>query len=182
MMADYMVDLARRHVSDLRIAFKPHPGLLTELYKHPDWGRERADAYYEQWHTMENTELVDGAFVDLFRESDAMVHDSGSFVVDYLYFNHPVMYVSQNIERAKTYVNEPGRRAYDAHYIGSTTADVERFVDEVVLAGNDTMEPVRTAYYEQFLKQPGGRSTAENMYNDMVCGLWPAVADGNDKQ
>lgn len=168
MMADYMVDLAQRYKDCLRIAFKPHPGLLTELYKHPDWGRERADAYYDRWRNMENTKLADGAFVELFRESDAMVHDSGSFVVDYLYFNRPVMFVSQNIERAKSYVNVPGRRAYEAHYIGSTTDDIERFVRDVVMNGHDTMEPVRRAYYQEFLKQPRGQLTAENIYRDMV--------------
>ncbi|MBR0049310.1 MAG: CDP-glycerol glycerophosphotransferase family protein [Prevotella sp.] len=168
MMADYMVGLARRHSNDLHIVFKPHPGLLTELYMHTEWGKERADEYYGLWRSMENTSLADGTFIDLFRESDAMVHDSGSFVVDYLYFNHPVMYVSQNIERAKGYVNEPGRCAYDAHYIGRTTADVEHFVDQVVLSGHDTMEPVRKAFYNRFLKPPGGHTTAQNIYADMV--------------
>ena len=171
MMADYMVDLARRHTADLQIAFKPHPGLLTELYKHPDWGQQRADDYYNLWRTMPNTQLADGAFINLFQGSDAMVHDSGSFVIDYLYFDRPVMYVSQNIERAKSFVNEPGRHAYDAHYIGSTTDDVEHFVSDVVLGGHDTMQAVRQAYYQEFLLPPGGQTTARNMYADMVRSL-----------
>ena len=171
MMADYMVDLARRHKDDLQIAFKPHPGLLTELYKHPEWGRERADEYYRTWRTMPNTQAEEGTFIDLFRGSDAMVHDSGSFVIDYLYFNHPVMYVSQNMERAKSYVNTPGKKAYEAHYTGSTTEDVERFVNEVVLGGNDPMKAARETYYNEFLAQPGGKTTAQNMYDDIVRSL-----------
>lgn len=171
MMADGMVSLARRHRDDLQIAFKPHPGLLTELYKHPDWGPRRADAYYDQWRTMPNTQLADGDFIDLFQGSDAMVHDSGSFVIDYLYFNHPVMYVTQNMERAKSFVNEPGREAYNAHYEGSTMDDVERFADNVVLRGRDTMEAARRAYYDKYLAQPGGQTTARNMYDDIVQSL-----------
>lgn len=171
MMAEYMVELARRHTADLQIAFKPHPGLLTELYKHPDWGKARTDDYYNMWRQMPNTQLVDGTFINLFQGSDAMVHDSGSFVIDYQYFNRPVMYVSQHIERAKSFVNEPGRKAYDAHYIGRTTGDVERFVDEVVLQGHDVMQDVRRAFYEEYLVQPGGQSTARNMYDDIVRSL-----------
>jgi len=171
MMADAMVELARRHTADLQIAFKPHPGLLTELYKHPDWGQQRADEYYDLWRRMPNTQLADGEFVNLFQGSDAMVHDSGSFVIDYLYFDHPVMYVTQDMERAKSYVNEPGRHAYDAHYSGKTMADVEHFITDVVLGGNDPLKPVREAYYQEFLVQPDGQLTAQNMYNDIVQSL-----------
>lgn len=171
MMADFMVSLARQHVDDLQIAFKPHPGLLSELCQHPEWGRERADAYYDLWRTMPNTQLADSEFVNLFQGSDAMIHDSGSFVIDYLYFNHPVMYVSQNIERAKSYVNEPGRKAYEAHYIGSTNSDVEHFVTDIVLQGQDTMQEVRQAYYDKYLRQPDGQSTAKNIYNDILRSL-----------
>lgn len=171
MMANYMVELAKRHVGDLQIAFKPHPGLLTVLYRHPDWGRQKADAYYNLWRTMPNTQLADGAFINLFEGSDAMVHDSGSFVVDYLYFDHPVMYVTQDIERAKTYVNEPGRKAYEAHYIGTTNNDVEQFVNQVVLQGQDTMQEIRQSYYDKYLKQPSGQSTARNIYDNIVRSL-----------
>ena len=171
MMADYMVELAKRHTDDLQIAFKPHPGLLTELYKHPDWGKEKADAYYNLWCQMPNTQLFDGTFINLFQGSDAMVHDSGSFVIDYLYFNHPVMYVSKDIERAKSFVNEPGRQAYNAHYVGVNLDDIERFVNEVVLNANDTMQTVRQAFYREFLAQPAGKMTACNIYDDIVRSL-----------
>lgn len=171
MMADYMIELAKKHPNDLQIAFKPHPGLLTELYKHPDWGKEKADAYYDQWRKMENTQLADGEFVNLFQGSDAMVHDSGSFVIDYLYFHHPVMYISQDIERAKSYVNVPGQQAYGAHYIGSTLDDIERFVNDVVLGGKDTMQEKRQDYFNEFLQSPDGQSTASNIYHDMLRSL-----------
>lgn len=170
-MADFMVALAKKHTNDLQIAFKPHPGLLSALYIHPEWGQEKADSYYNLWRTMPNTQLVDGPFINLFQGSDAMVHDSGSFVIDYLFFNHPVMYISSNIEHRKKFVNEPGKKAFDAHYIGSCAEDVERFVNEVVLAGADTMQTTRQEFYQQYLSQPGGQSTAQNMYDDIVKSL-----------
>ena len=92
-------------------------------------------------------------------------------MVDYLYFNRPVMYVTQDIERAKSYVNEPGRHAYDAHYAGANTDDVERFVNDVVLAGHDTMLATRQAFYDEYLARPGGQSTAKNIYDDMLRAL-----------
>ena len=100
-----------------------------------------------------------------------MVHDSGSFVIDYLYFHHPVMYISQDIERAKSYVNVPGQQAYGAHYIGSTLDDIERFVNDVVLGGKDTMQEKRQDYFNEFLQPPDGQSTASNIYHDMLRSL-----------
>jgi CDP-glycerol glycerophosphotransferase (TagB/SpsB family) len=135
---------------------------------HPEWGKEKADAYYDRWRNMPNTQLADGEFVNLFQGSDAMVHDSGSFVVDYLYFQKPVMYVSQDIQRAKSYANIPGQQAYDAHYIGRTCDDVAHFVEHVVLSGQDTMQARRQTFYQEFLAQPGGQSTAQNIYQDII--------------
>ena len=171
-MADLMAALAKEYSDRIQIAFKPHPGLLTELYKHPEWGRQRADAYYQLWRQMPNTQLADGPFKDLFQGSDAMVHDSGSFVVDYLYFNRPVMYVTRDIQRAKSFVNLPGQEAYDAHYVGATLDEVEHFIDDVVLAGHDTMTSVRQAFYDRFLARPNGKTVAENMYQDILTSLF----------
>ena len=171
MMADFMVELAERYRNELEIAFKPHPNLLSQLQKHPDWGYERTEAYYKKWQTMENTQLADGEFVNLFRDSDAMIHDSGSFVVDYLYFNHPVMFVTRDIERAKSYVNEPGKRAYDAHYVGKTLDDVQNFVDQVVLGGNDTKQTDRQQFFSSFLEEADGLTVAQHIYDDMVRSL-----------
>jgi hypothetical protein len=100
-----------------------------------------------------------------------MIHDSGSFVVDYLYFNHPVMFVTSDIERAKSYVNEPGKRAYDAHYVGKTLDDVQNFVDQVVLGGNDTKQTDRQQFYSSFLEEADGLTVAQHIYDDMVRSL-----------
>jgi hypothetical protein len=170
-MAELMLTLAREYSDRLQIAFKPHPALLTQLYEHKEWGRERADAYYAQWRSMDNTQIETGQFIDLFMTSDAMIHDSGSFVVDYLYFNHPVMFVTRDIERAKSYVNEPGKRAYDAHYVGKTLDDVQNFVDQVVLGGNDTKQTDRQQFYSSFLEEADGLTVAQHIYDDMVRSL-----------
>jgi CDP-glycerol glycerophosphotransferase (TagB/SpsB family) len=97
-MAELMLELAQAYKDRIQIAFKPHPSLITQLYQHPDWGKERADDYYARWQQMENTQLETGGYVDLFMTSDAMIHDSGSFVVEYLYANRPVMFVSINLQ------------------------------------------------------------------------------------
>ena len=170
-MADLMVTLAREYSDKIQIAFKPHPALLTQLYQHEEWGRERTDEYYDLWRTMPNTQLEAGEFVDLFMTSDAMIHDSGSFAVEYHYSRKPVMFVSKNMKPILDTQSTFGLKAYDMHYIGKDESDIRRFIDDVVLGGNDPMRPEREQFFRDYLLPPGGKSVAQNMLDDIVESL-----------
>lgn len=171
-MADQMLELAQKHTDDLQIAFKPHPRLLTELYRHPEWGKERTDAYYDKWASSENTQLETAGFVDLFMTSDAMVHDSGSFAVEYHYSLKPVMFVSTDMEPLLATQGELGKAAYKMHYIGKDMAEVEHFICDVVIGGNDTMRSWREWFFNEYLLPPGGKSVAQNTLDDLTYSLF----------
>ena len=170
-MAELMVSLAQEYKDTLQIAFKPHPALLTQLYEHKDWGRERADAYYRLWTEMENTQLETGQFIDLFMTSDAMIHDSGSFAVEYHYSQKPVMFVSRDMTPILASLSNFGKQAYGLHYIGATEQDIRHFIDDVVLGGNDPMLPQREQFFQDYLLPPGGKSVAQNVIDDIVESL-----------
>ena len=170
-MAEPMLQLAKTHKDSLHIAMKPHPRLKTELYEHQDWGREKTDAYYAEWEQMENTQLEVGDFADLFAGSDAMIHDCGSFLCDYLYFRKPVMFVSQHIAQAKACVNDFGKMAYDMHYIGKTIDDIHRFIEQQVMKGDDPMKEKRDGFFKAHLLPPQGKTVAQNIYQDMLNSL-----------
>ena len=167
-MADLMVKMAREYADKVQIAFKPHPALLTQLYKEEGWGRQRTDEYYALWQTMENTQLETGDFIDLFMSSDAMVHDSGSFAVEYHYTKKPVMFMAKDIDAILEPQSDFGKKAYAMHYIGKEEGDIRRFVDEVVLGGDDPMLPQRERFYDDYLLPPGGKSVAQNVLDDIV--------------
>ena len=171
-LAAYMRQLAVDYSDKVTIAFKPHPRLYTELVKHPDWGEERAKEYYDFWKNGSTTQLETGDFVDLFKGSDAMIHDCGSFTVDYLYFDKPVLYDNPDIDGAKATANETGKAAYDVHYTVTRNDDIKRFIDDVVLAGNDPLKPKREEYYKQYLLPPNGKSVAQNIYDDLVKSIF----------
>ena len=84
----------------------------------------------------------------------------------------PLWSTTSTSQRAKSFVNLPGQEAYDAHYTGATLDDVEHFVDDVVLAGHDTMTLVRQAFFDRFLARPNGKTVAENMYQDILTSLF----------
>lgn len=170
-MAQLMVDIAQTYSDRLQIAFKPHPSLMTQLYSHPDWGKERTDQYYELWQQMPNTQLETGQYADLFMTSDAMIHDSGSFAVEYHYSQNPVMFMSKDMEDTLSTQSDFGKQAYAMHYIGANEQDIRRFIDDVVLGGNDPMRPQREHFFKEYLLPPGGKSVAQNVIDDIVKSL-----------
>ena len=165
-IAESMLQLAERYKDKIQIAFKPHPRLLDKLYKLEGWGVEKADKYYQAWADGENTMLVSGSYASLFKTSDAMIHDCSSFTGEYLYTGKPVMYLAK--EDHLDFMNEFGRLCFEQHYKGRTINDVEWFINEVVIKGNDTMKTRRKQFYRDYLMPPNNRSVAENMYSEFA--------------
>lgn len=161
-MAEFMLELTNLYKDTIQFAFKPHPRLLSELYKHKDWGKNKALNYYKEWETRENTQLEQGEFINLFKTSDAMVHDSGSFCVEYHYTGNPVMYIANNLEEILTDRSEFGKLAILHHYIGKCKEDIINFIENIVLQGNDPMKPDREVFYKNYLLPPNGKSVTEN--------------------
>lgn len=170
-MADFMLEMAHKYKDKLQIAFKPHPSLLTELYLHPEWGKERTDAYYATWRDLDNGQLDEGEFKDLFMTSDAIIHDCGSFSIEYHYSLKPAMYVSQDLKEYTDTLSEFGRMAVNLHYKASNREDILHFIGHNVLGEDDPMLPARQEFYNKYLLPPGGKSVVENTLSDILKSL-----------
>ncbi len=155
--AELMQTLAKEYEGRIQFAFKPHPRLKTELYKTEGWGPERTDAYYAFWAEGANTQLETGTFVELFRGSDAMIHDCNSFIAEYHYTGKPVLFLTRSLTHIRRSIGRFGAAALDAHYISDRCEDIRGFLDNVVLGGNDPKRVERRAFYEEYLKPAGDR-------------------------
>ena len=164
----FMQDLAISHKDTIQIAFKPHPRLLSALYDTPEWGKEKADAYYDWWASGENTQLETGQFYALFKYSDAMIHDCDSFMGDYLLTGKPVLFTSDNLEETEAQLDDFGKAALHSHYIGRDVQDILSFVENIEADGPDPKATDREQAYQKYLLPPNGVSAAENIYNDIV--------------
>lgn len=171
-LSDFMLEQARKYADMVQFAFKPHPNLLQELYDYPDWGKKRADEYYKAWRDMENGQLDEGGFVDLFKTSDALIHDCGTFTAEYLYTKKPVMFVSNHIESELAELSKMGKAALEANYTGASKDDVIKFIDDVVIGGNDPKEPVRSQFFVKYLEPESGETVTGNTYCDLVKSIW----------
>lgn len=162
---DFMIQIADVFKDSVQFVFKPHPLLKPALYNHPDWGKKKTDDYYKSWAEGENTAFVNGDYADLFKSSDAMIHDCGSFIIEYLYVQKPVMILG-NFDRLSQ-SNKVGREAYACHYEGKTQADIRSFIEKVLLKGDDVLFAKRKSFFDAVLSPPNGLSVSDNIITDL---------------
>lgn len=170
-LSDVMLNIAKRYQHQIQIAFKPHPRLLTELYDHPEWGKEKADEYYKKWKDLPNGQLETGDFISLFYYSDALIHDSSSFVMDYMYFEKPEFFLTEDIDSYIQEADELAQKVYRNIYHGKTEKKIIEFIDNVVIAGHDSKLQIRKQIVKEHMMSPNGRTAAENIYHDICKSL-----------
>jgi len=124
--------LAEEYKSRIVWAFKPHPLLREKLYKHISWGKKRTDEYYEFWNSNEYTQLEEGEYEDLFCSSNALIHDSGSFLAEYLYLKKPVAYMMAK-KNNQNYFTDFGLKALSSCVVINDFIGVVNFVDNLIL-------------------------------------------------
>lgn len=160
--ADFMLELARKYEKSIEICFKPHPILRNRLNK--IWGKNKTDDYYNKWNLNNNTFLSEGQYMDLFLTSDAMIHDSASFIVEYLFVNKPVMRTS-NGEELSTQFSSFGMSCLEQYYHADNESDIELFIQNVI-NGVDPLLEQRTKYINEGLIPKG--SPSQNIINDII--------------
>jgi hypothetical protein len=165
--ADFMLDLANKYQNEIQISFKPHPVLRGKLNNDEIWGTQKTDSYYQKWAELSNGQLNDGEYIDLFVTSDGMIHDSGSFVVEYLYTKKPVMFLLRD-ESIKNRFNEVGKEALSNLYLGKSKNDIECFIQKIIIEGDDFLKKERLSFFDAIIRPPNNCSASENIYNCLV--------------
>lgn len=129
--AELFQSLSKKYKERIIWSFKPHPLLKHKLLQHPDWGITKTNEYYEYWRKQDFTQLDEGEYIDLFCASDAMIHDSGSFLAEYLYVKKPVLYNVSAINTGQ-YYSEFGYQALNACSLAYNNEDINTFIIELL--------------------------------------------------
>lgn len=170
-MAAFMLEIAHEFSDSIQFSFKPHPALLFQLYLHPDWGSQKAEDYYHAWECMENTQLDQGDFFDLFMTSDGMINDSGSFTAEYIYSKNPAINCFANIVKTKSNLSVVGLEALDVQYYGTSKEEIVDFLVNVILNGVDPKEQQRLSFYDKYLLPHNQKGVAQGIYDSIKMGL-----------
>ncbi|NHB69843.1 CDP-glycerol glycerophosphotransferase family protein [Perlabentimonas gracilis] len=163
---DFFLEIADKYQDKITISFKPHPILRAKLNKHHSWGEEKTDNYYKKWKERVNCQLDEGDYIDLFNTSDAMIHDSGSFLTEYISTNKPSLYMIRH-DLLLSGFSELGNKIIDCHYKSNSKEEVEMFIKEVVIEGNDYLKNKRESLIHKYLLPPIGKNASQNIMNEI---------------
>ncbi|URC14965.1 CDP-glycerol glycerophosphotransferase family protein [Flavobacterium sp. B183] len=159
---DFFLELATSYKDKLQITFNPHPLLRVKLENDPNWGKEKTDNYFDKWIDLENGQFGDGYYIDLFLTSDALIHDSGSFMAEYLITGKPSLFMIRD-ESIMDYWSTFGNEAITAHYQSRNKKEVIDFIENVVLNGNDWMKDKRCDFVQNTLIPKNNSTASENI-------------------
>lgn len=160
--ADFMLKMAEKYKTSVEMCFKPHPLLRNKLCIF--WGEQKTEEYYDKWNQGCNTFLTEGQYTDLFLTSDAMIHDSASFIVEYLYVDKPVLR-TLNGENLKEQFSSFGFSCLDCHYKSYNEQDIEQFILNVINEV-DPLKEQRAKFISDVLLPKG--SPSQNIIDDIL--------------
>ncbi len=161
---DFMLEMAEKYKDETQWAFKPHPLLKMKLIE--VWGEKKTEAYYKKWQNLENGQISEGEYMGLFKHSDAMIHDCGSFKLEYLYTGNPVMYLVKE-DQEYDYPNWQTQEALRLHYQARSSADIEEFIRNVI-KNKDDFKDERDSFVKNYLTPPNGKSACDNIIDAIL--------------
>lgn len=144
--SDLLLQLPREY-PQIQFIFRPHPSLRERLARPNWWGPEKTARWFEQMSAIPNVEYQDGGdYFDTFAAADAMIHDCGSFLPEYFYTQKPQCFLVKDPEHVRTEFSPFGHHLLERVYTAREADDIRRFLDTVVLQGQDPLAEARAAY------------------------------------
>ncbi len=167
---EYFFTLVEQFNGKIQVAFKPHPILKLKLYNHPDWGVEKTNQYFERWETTPYCQLSEGDYIALFLSSDALIHDSISFISEYCYTGKPALFLLRDEHVFETF-NKFGLMALQASYHAREAQEIFDFIEQVVIQQIDPKKNEREEFLNNYLRPPHGVSATQNILDDLTTQL-----------
>ena len=158
-----MLEFAKNH-TELNWVFRPHPLLYNFAITSGFMRKQEIDRYYDEWKSFAKYS-EGGDYIDLFKQSYAMVTDCGSFLTEYFVTGNPVIHlVSEHLNPNNT-IKEIDKTYYTAH----DSDEMIKHLHQVILDKYDYKKEERTKLLEKLnLKNS---SSAERIINDIVSDL-----------
>lgn len=159
-------ELADKYNGKVHFIFRPHPLLKNKLEQLESWGPEKTMEYYQKWNQYPNCSIEEHTnYIELFINSDALIHDCGSFMAEYLYVDKPALFTDKEVFTTELYW-QSAIDVMECYYRADSKDEVKEFIDEVVINHKDPKKILR----EDFIKQQihPENDVAQNIINDIL--------------
>jgi len=143
-----LLELPQKY-KEIDFVFRPHP-LLFENLQTKYWGKDKTQKYLDK--LLANSNVIystEGQYMELFANSDALIHDCGSFCAEYLYTNKPCAYMYKKTINPNLIWTDFGHNCINQHYIIKENKDIEKFIENVIIQGNDYKKESRTEFTQK---------------------------------
>jgi hypothetical protein len=152
-----MLNLART-TPGTQWVYKPHPNLRYKVAQNKIMTRDEYITYEESWSGLPNAAVYDsGRYFDIFRSSDVLITDCGSFLAEYLPTGAPIIWLAS---ANSVGFNPVGRSLAEAYYKADSLESLQNVFTRVVMDGHDPLKEVRTRMTNRLFPAVGRAATA----------------------
>lgn len=129
--------------------YKPHPNLKNSVWRNKVMTEAEYQMYVAGWAHGENSAVYeDGDYFDLFRTSDVLVTDCGSFLAEYLPTGKPIIWL---VAKNAVKLNAVGENLSEAFYVAKSASELREVFESVVVRDEDPLKEVREEKIAQVL-------------------------------
>ncbi|MDR2395569.1 MAG: CDP-glycerol glycerophosphotransferase family protein [Endomicrobium sp.] len=135
----YMLEFAQQH-KNFNWLFKPHPSLKYNLVHEKVMTKTEAENYYNEWEKVGDA-FYDGDYFDFFKNSQVLITDCGSFLVEYLPTGNPCIHLrSKMIESVSDYYSCINIEVMKVYYQSWNINDLEKNLYKLLIEKKDPMK------------------------------------------
>ena len=116
---------------------------------------------------MPHAELTEGAYVDLFCRSSALVHDCSAFTVEYQIVGRPALFMRKN-GRLPHGLNRAAQEAFALHDMADSAEDIDSFLQKIAERRPDPVADRRRAFIRDYLLPPRGATASEVIIDTLL--------------
>ena len=142
----YFLNLVKTN-PNINFVFKPHPNLRLQLEKKGIMSAKEYQNYINEWDSQVNGLYVyDGEYIDLFRKSDLLIQDSGSFIGEWLPTEKPCIYLVNPERNQNTYMNGFSNIAteiLEKYYLAHNKEEINKYFNMIMFEKQDPMKNER---------------------------------------
>lgn len=137
--------------------YKPHPNLKNTVWRSKVMSADEYQMYVAGWEHGENSTVYEGGgYFDLFRSSDVLVTDCGSFLAEYLPTGKPIIWLAA---KGAVKLNSVGASLAEAFYVARNAEELREVFESVVVRGEDPLKELREQKIAQVM--PFGKPSAQ---------------------
>ncbi len=148
----FFLEFAKSH-PEIDIILKPHPHIKEQIVQQKLMTEKEMRAYFEEWNSLPNVlSYEQGDYFDIFKTSDCLITDCNSFLYEYLPTLKPVIHL---ISENSVGHNEFGEKIVEGYYKAHNVEEIERFIEQVVINGDDPLKKTREELSAQLVNPNG---------------------------